>query len=302
MNQEIKNFIIKLICFYDNFNIPLSYLDIKNKLPQKISNINLKKTLSNLIKQKKLVHQSSYYFLPGRDRIIKLFSSRQYLNKNRFKTALKAARILSFIPFIKLIGVTNSLSFHNSNQNSDIDFFIITQKDRLWLTRFFSVLVLDIFRLAKNKHQIQGKICLGNFVDEDFSDLSKLNSKKDFYQLIWSFHFMPIYEDNFFLDFTKSNSWIKKSMPYFTYSKNNLIKKPFLNKILNVIISIIFYKKVGDIFEDFVRIIQIKRFKKIEKDKLAFSYATRKMFRHIAYDKNKKYNDLTNFCYLRNKD
>ncbi len=51
----------------------------------------------------------------------------------RLKDAKKYARVIANFPFIQAVFISGSLSKHVMKPNSDIDFFIITKPDRLWL-------------------------------------------------------------------------------------------------------------------------------------------------------------------------
>jgi hypothetical protein len=43
---------------------------------------------------------------------------------------------LSWIPGLRMIAVVNSLSMYATHENSDIDLFVITSPNVLWLVRF----------------------------------------------------------------------------------------------------------------------------------------------------------------------
>ena len=79
---------------------------------------------------------------------------------------LWAIKLLGTIPWIKMIAITGSVAAHNAERGDDIDLFIITQGNRLWLTRGFTTLLLTIvgkYAVGKNNKE---KLCCNIFIDE----------------------------------------------------------------------------------------------------------------------------------------
>lgn len=86
--------------------------------------------------------------------------------------AKKASTILSYVPGIKMIGITGSLAMQNSSEDGDIDLMIITQKGSLWTTRAFAYLLICLFGIQRrypNDHIQKNRLCLNMWLDE--SDL-----------------------------------------------------------------------------------------------------------------------------------
>lgn len=51
---------------------------------------------------------------------------------------------ISWIPGLKMIGVGNSLSMNSGTKDSDIDLFIVTTPNRIWLVRILVTLVFQL--------------------------------------------------------------------------------------------------------------------------------------------------------------
>jgi len=58
------------------------------------------------------------------------------------KKADKAANFIAAFPFVKGVAISGSLSKKFADEDADIDFFIITAANRLWLARTFLHLFL----------------------------------------------------------------------------------------------------------------------------------------------------------------
>lgn len=72
----------------------------------------------------------------------------RYLDAVRKYRRLKwVLRYLRCLPFIRGVAVCNTLAFHHTRPESDIDLFVITAPGRVWTTRFLVVAPLRLLRL-----------------------------------------------------------------------------------------------------------------------------------------------------------
>lgn len=151
------------------------------------------------------------------------------MQNNIKKQLLKRARfgsfLLSFVPFIKMIAVSGSLAEGSVNKNSDIDFFIITEKNHLWTVRFLSILILDLFCLRAKGSKHRGKICLNHFL----SSSTYLLTPKTKYNAHQYSNLKILYElDDAYKQFILKNNWMKNYCQAHKYrpreNKPNIIK------------------------------------------------------------------------------
>ncbi|MDD2487343.1 MAG: hypothetical protein PHS92_03165 [Candidatus Gracilibacteria bacterium] len=110
-----------------------------------------------------------------------------------FKRTKKYLRYVSWIPGLKMVGVCNSLSMYATNAASDIDLFIITAKNRVWIVRFLMTAIfysLGVWR--KDESNSAGNFCLSFFIDENNLDLSKIAIENDVYLFYWIYYMKPV--------------------------------------------------------------------------------------------------------------
>lgn len=67
-------------------------------------------------------------------------------------------------PFIKMLGVSGSLSNPDSHQHDDIDFFIIAEKDRVW--DCFTLCLLTGWRYCRLINKPRTFLCFNYLIDE----------------------------------------------------------------------------------------------------------------------------------------
>lgn len=105
---------------------------------------------------------------------IKRRQERAISHDKKFRIAQKAARLISWVPFVKLAAVCNTLSFGAAEEKSDIDFFIIVKKGRIWTVRFFVTAILSFFGLRRHGQKIKNRICLSFYLADENLDLQSI--------------------------------------------------------------------------------------------------------------------------------
>jgi len=99
--------------------------------------------------------------------------SRRYLSGKKSKhlylhRAEFWSRIIARLPGVEAVFLTGSLSHGRGTDQSDIDYFIVARKGRIFTARFWVLVVLlSCGRLAMNADTHAGKICPNHFVTED---------------------------------------------------------------------------------------------------------------------------------------
>ena len=165
------------------------------------------------------------HFLPGREELVNKRREFFYLSEKKFKIARRAAWLLHFIPSIGMIAVCNNFYYR---PQSDIDFFIIAQKGRLWLTRFFATMLLDLFNLRARGKKTADRICLSFYLSEDNLNLENIALKpEDPYLSYWLAFLEPIYGQECYNKFWEANGWLKNIFP------NILPKQPVARRCLD---------------------------------------------------------------------
>jgi len=151
------------IIYHDIFDYPLTIFElIKWNAGDKV------KLLKN--QDVKVVGKRGYFSIKDREGLILKRFMRKRISTRKVVIAKRAAKILSFIPTIKMVAVTGALAMENANEEADIDLMIITSKDTLWTTRLFTLLLLDILRIPRRKYgdrNQKDKLCLNIWLDEN---------------------------------------------------------------------------------------------------------------------------------------
>ena len=154
-------------------------------------------------------------------------------------------------PFVDAIYLANSMSFNALHADSDIDLFVVAQKRRVWLARFFMTLMMWIYSIKRSRKTTRKRFCLSFFVDRNSQNLeSLLLHKRDIYLPYWVAHLVPIYLHAWALIYSQ-NLWIQKYLANWGPQQHiSLGIHPSLGTgIFRKIIEICFYWWIGNFFE-----------------------------------------------------
>ncbi len=212
---KVEKAILKTLIYADIFDYPLTVFEIhKWLIGRKVTLRQVEKTIEGLKGKGKVKSQGEYYFLSERDGLVvkrkrREKRSEQYLRKTRILT-----QILRLVPWIKLVGVSGGLAVENADRSDDIDLFIITGKNRLWISR---LLVLGLLSLTGQRRKvgdfgrkIAGKLCINTLLEED--RLAQIS--KDIYLAHEVLQMRPLwYRNGIYSKYLLDNEWAFKFLP-----------------------------------------------------------------------------------------
>ncbi len=230
---ELKSEILKTLAFYDIFKYPLTPLEIHKNLRVAADFLNIARALDELKSENKIILQSGYFFLPQEENLAEKRKARFLISFKKLERAKKIVRVFAWFPFVRFIGACNSLGYFNAAEKSDIDFFIIARRGRLWITRFLTTMPLIIFNLRPRAGNMRDKFCFSFYVADDALDISRVALRGgDPYFYHWFGWIMPLYNDGVWQEFISANGWTKNIFPNFISQNNYFAARPrFIKKI-----------------------------------------------------------------------
>ncbi|HET7119103.1 MAG TPA: nucleotidyltransferase domain-containing protein [Hanamia sp.] len=251
MNKASQN-ILKTLAYFDVFNYPLTREEILSFSSEKHDQSILDESLNLLLSEHVIFKLDEFYALKDHPVIAE---RRRLGNKHAIKQiaiAEKVAKILSWFPFVQSIAVSGSLSKNFAAKDSDIDFFIITSANRLWIARTCMHLLKKLSFLVGKQHWF----CMNYYIDE----ISLVISEKNIFTAMEIVTLLPLQGKDCFKNFIEENSWTNKFFPEknarFIGSGN--IKKVFLRKCFEKI----FFSRLGDITDRWLMNLTDKRWVK----------------------------------------
>jgi hypothetical protein len=161
-----------------------------------------------LVARDEQIFESENYF-GIRPTIVEQVESRRKKEKEAekyFKHLPFYVKLIKSFPFVKGVAISGSLSKGVMYEDGDIDYFIITAKDRLWICRTLLILFKKIFLLNSRKY-----FCVNYFVDEDNLQIPD----KNIFTAVEISFLLPIYNAALVQQLKVENNWIKEYFPTF---------------------------------------------------------------------------------------
>ena len=125
----------------------------------------------------------------------------------RWRRAVRVARFLSIIPFVRLVGLNGSMATGTMREESDIDFFIVAEPGHLYTARLFVTGALRSLRLTTTNTVTAGKICLNRYATCDNLDITEHNE----YHARVFHNLMPLYaQREIGVKYWSVNQWMEK--------------------------------------------------------------------------------------------
>ena len=235
----VKQDILATLTYFDIFDYPLTQIEIAQFLKSNYCQDEFTKGLINLTSENWIYKYDDFYMLQDNYSLVHRRRKGNIQAKAMLKTAEKIAGFLSAFPFVKGVAVSGSLSKNFADKNSDIDFFIITEKNKLWLARTFMHCFKKIAMLFKK----QDWFCMNYYVDEEMLQIKERN----IYTATEIATLLPLRGIRVFQEFFNHNAWSKKILPNHSLRISYVeeAKNPFWKKA----IEFLFRNPVGDLFD-----------------------------------------------------
>ncbi len=244
--------ILKTLVYFDIFDYPLSQKDIKSFLECHLNDEVFAYAIGQLISDRIIFKTGEFYSLQND---LQKAEKRLQGNLRARRLLPKAAKIGAFLykfPYVRAVAVSGSLSKNYADEKADIDFFIITKENRLWIART----ILHLFKKFTFLFGRQHFYCMNYFIDEK----GLIIPEKNIYTAMEVVTLMPLAGNYTMNRFFEVNSWTEKWFPGYESVGNLKISekgswfKRFTERFFN--------KRRGDRLDDFLFTWTTRRWQK----------------------------------------
>jgi hypothetical protein len=197
--------ILKTVSYFDVFAYPLTSNEIIYFLDQPATEREISPALEYLVNTKHLWQFDNFYSIRNEIALATRRVHGNMLAAKHIKNAIAVAKFISWLPYIRGIAISGSLSKNFADENSDLDFFIITAANRLWVVRILYSMLFKIATIARIKHWF----CLNYFIDELGLEIKEHN----LFTAVEIATLMPLKGEAVFKDFFHTNNWVYQYLP-----------------------------------------------------------------------------------------
>lgn len=205
--MTLQTEVLKTLLYYDIWSHPLTAEEIFTFLPMDSVTLEQFKAQFERERAVDLIGSSKgYYFLAGKMSAVDKRLRRMRHARWMWLMARLATHVIKRFPFVRAVFVSGDLSKNATHKKSDIDFFIVTEPNRLWIARTLLVVFKKLFLLNSKKF-----FCLNSFVASDNLTFDERN----IYTATEIATLKPMYNSRMFFAYLKANEWIKTFFPNF---------------------------------------------------------------------------------------
>jgi predicted nucleotidyltransferase len=237
-NLTTKQAVLATLSYFKCFNLGLTRSDLMEHLL--FAELDEKKIDLYLQESSLINEENGIYFLKNGTSPDQSKKKEREIRKY-WKRVRRYQWIFAICPYIKWVGVCNSLAFGDIDEKSDIDLFVVAENGRLFTARFFLTLITTIFGVRRHGKKTKKRFCLSFYITEKAQNLDAITiAPYDIYLAYWTKTIEPIAGDyQAYQNFIQSNSkWLKlyfKKLPFkkrhFRKTKDWQVKvKSFLEK------------------------------------------------------------------------
>jgi predicted nucleotidyltransferase len=249
---KIQEDILATLAYFDMFNYPLAAGEIYLFLHNKYQQHDFDTMLNGLVNNRLVFRFGIFYALKNDHSIIERRRSGNKKANELIKVAERVGNILIKFPYVRGIAISGSLSKNFADEGSDIDLFIITSANRLWIART----IMHLFKKLTYLVNKQDCFCMNYYIDERQLEIAE----KNIYTAIEIVTLIPLQGDAIIEKFYAANTWTHQHLP------NKIMRvssaKPLKFNVLKQLIEAVFNNRVGNAIDNMLMKITAKRWLK----------------------------------------
>ncbi len=229
--SEIKENIIATLAYFDLFNYPLTRAEVYLFLKTKYNYESFDEGLKCLLIGGLIYQFDTFYTLKNDHHLAVRRIEGNKKAADLIKIAEKVGNILIRFPYVRGIAISGSLSKNFADEDSDIDLFIITAKNRLWIARTIMHCFKKLTFLVNKEHYF----CMNYYIDEQQLEIPE----KNIYTAIEIGTLIPLQGDIVFEKFYAANLWTRNFLPnkHMRIASAKPVKTSFIKMLFEWLLS-----------------------------------------------------------------
>ncbi|HLG38713.1 MAG TPA: hypothetical protein VI461_03555 [Chitinophagaceae bacterium] len=256
--ERIEGSLLKILAYFSVFDFPLSADEIRKYLPPGSNEDCVETALTRLAEEGSIFKFNDVYSLQNKIELVKRKQQGYLRAEQLLPKAMRIGRFLCAFPYVRGIGVSGGLSKMYAHENADIDFFIITKANRLWIARTIMHLYKKFTFLTGKQHYH----CMNYFLDEKALRLKDQN----IYTAFETITLIPVCGEAIH-DFFVANGWVSEWFANYPETIKAQ-QKPSPKSWIKRMIERIFNNKMGDRLDNYLMKLTTRRWKKKEEQRM----------------------------------
>ena len=250
--MELRQNLLRTIAYFDLFNYPLAIEDIRRFLDVETDEMSIEKEVRALVCEGCLYRVGDYYSLQNNPALAQRRIRGEAHADELLVIAERNARLLYQFPFVRGICISGSLSKRCADERADIDYFIITRSNRLWIARTLMHLLKKLSYLRGHQH----RFCMNYFIDGEALEIKE----KNIFTATELLTLMPVCGNGALDEFFEANEWTSSYLPHYR-DRHWTAKGYHRTSLLKRVLESLFNNPLGDWLEKRLQVITDRRWK-----------------------------------------
>jgi molybdopterin-biosynthesis enzyme MoeA-like protein len=212
-SEILTKSVVNTLLYFDIFHYPLTTTEIFQYLQTNhVQESDVQTKLDSLVNDSVLFRLGNFYSPQNNPELEVRRVKGNNLADQYLSLARKRAKLISSFPFVRAVMISGSLSKGYMDEKSDFDFFIVTEKERLWIARTLLVMYKRIFLFNSHKY-----FCVNYFVDSSHLEIEE----KNLFTATELATLIPIVDEGHYPALMTTNTWLATFFP--NYSPRTLV-------------------------------------------------------------------------------
>lgn len=231
--------VLRTLAYFDIFHYPLTKSEIRKFLFLPVEDEVLDRWLIQLEKEGRIFYNKGFYSIHDNP----LLAYRRIRGNQKagemLEKAHRVGRFLYQFPFVRGIAISGSLSKNYADEKADIDFFIITKANRLWLARTIMHIYKKLTFFRGHEHYY----CMNYYIDEQ----ALVISDRNLFTATEVKTLLPVCGEETMRNFFAENDWSSRWLPAcnFRVQSQKDPSSPILKRFTEFVLS----NRIGDILD-----------------------------------------------------
>ncbi len=170
----LRKAVLATVAYYDALEYPLTEFEVwKHLIADKsdgVSNVptlgQIAAAIDGLVGSGAILRVRGFVVLPGRQSLVPERIRGEKYSVGKIKRAARLIRGIAWVPFIRMIALTGSLSMKRGDHDSDWDLLVVLSRGAIWRGRMLLSLVLQLIGKRRHGRHIENRACLNHFVTD----------------------------------------------------------------------------------------------------------------------------------------
>jgi len=273
----LRELILATLVYHDILNYPMTAWEIfRLQLQPEAQSVKCKvqsygevlAEMETLKRDNVVGERNGFYMLKGREGLYEDRILQTKIAEEKWHRVRGAISLLRHVPFVRALALAGSIAMGAAKRGSDIDLFVIAEKNHIWTARFF----LTVFAMLSGKLRsgritklffpfVRGvregasvdKLCVNHYVATDALLLKNqsLFTASEYARLV------PLWGAEVFEKFFKANEWIQGYFPNLVIAAENRKAEQFSRSSIQRFFEPPFFRICGVMAEKLLRALQL---------------------------------------------